>query len=150
MGYRRKARELVVQTLYGLMYEETGDMLKELEYMQYYPEILETVTHENNLDNATEIIEFADKLLKNLIPLLEDIDTIITEHSKGWPLEKLAKLDLSVLRLAVYEMIYLKTPPPVIIDEAVEISKKFCAENSSKFINAVLDAIYHVNFKSVK
>ncbi len=147
MGFRRKARELVVQTLYGLLYEETSELLMELEYLEKYPAILEIVALENHQESHEQILQFADSLLKNMIPAMEEVDQIIIQHSKGWPIERIAKLDLCILRLAVYEMMLLKTPAPVVIDEAIEISKKFCAENSSKFVNAVLDAIYHTNIK---
>jgi len=59
-----------------------------------------------------------------------------------WPVDKLNKIDLAILRLAIYELERKKTPPKVIIDEAVELAKEFGGENSPSFINGVLGTIY--------
>lgn len=69
----------------------------------------------------------------------EEIDSIITKCAPEWPLSQINRLDLSVLRLAIYELIYQpETPPKVIIDEAVEIGKQFGSASSGSFINGVL------------
>ena len=73
---------------------------------------------------------------------LNDIDKRITEAAPEWPLSKISKVDLAVLRLAVWELVYeKKTPPKVVIDEAVELSKSYGNEQSSKFINGALGTI---------
>ena len=70
--------------------------------------------------------------------VLATIEAAATE----WPINRLNKIDLAVLRLAVYELKYEETPPKVVIDEAVELAKEFGSENSSSFINGVLGTIY--------
>lgn len=78
----------------------------------------------------------------DIIKNIKKIDTIITKNAPKWPLDKINKIDLSVLRLAIYELYFQKqTPPKVILDEAIEIAKQFGAENSSSFVNGVLGAI---------
>lgn len=86
--------------------------------------------------------ELADQVLKNK----KKIDTQITASAPEWPLERINKIDLAVLRLAIFELIVQKTEPPkVIIDEAVELAKEFGSENSSSFINGVLGDIWKRN-----
>lgn len=77
-----------------------------------------------------------------IVKELKRIDGEITTAAPEWPLEKVAKVDLAILRLAVYEIIYNQnTPPKVIIDEAVELAKEFGGETSSGFVNGVLGTI---------
>lgn len=72
----------------------------------------------------------------------ETLDKKIQEAAPEWPLDKLNKIDLAILRLAVYELDNEDTPPKVVIDEAVELAKEFGSESSSSFINGVLGTIY--------
>ncbi len=72
----------------------------------------------------------------------ESIDREIAESAPEWPLERINKIDLAILRLAIYELLVQKTEPPkVIIDEAVELAKEFGSENSASFVNGVLGNI---------
>ncbi len=76
---------------------------------------------------------------------LDFIDKEITSSAPEWPLERINKIDLAILRLAVYELlIQKKEPPKVIIDEAVELAKEFGSENSAAFINGVLGNILKI------
>lgn len=70
------------------------------------------------------------------------IDRLISEGAPLWPIEKLNKIDLAILRLATYEFLRGDVPPKVIIDEAVELAKEFGNENSASFVNGVLGFIY--------
>ena len=69
------------------------------------------------------------------------IDGLIAEHSAHWRLERMPVVDRNVLRIAVYEMLRTDTPPAVIIDEALELARKFSGEESVHFVNGVLDAV---------
>lgn len=82
-------------------------------------------------------------LSKGLAKNLSDVDRIIISAAPAWPLSKIAKIDLSILRLAVYELCFeKKVPAKVAIDEAVELAKEFGADQSSSFINGVLGTVY--------
>jgi len=70
------------------------------------------------------------------------IDKLIKNAAPQWPIDKLNKMDLAILRLAVYELENEETPPKVVIDEAVELAKEYGSESSSSFINGVLGTIY--------
>ena len=86
-------------------------------------------------------------LVQKIISQQKKIDKLIRGAAPQWPLEKLNKIDLAVLRLAVYELENGDTPPKVVIDEAVELAKEFGSESSSSFINGVLGTIYKDNPK---
>jgi hypothetical protein len=76
---------------------------------------------------------------KEIIKCVKDIDKLIQENAPKWPIEKINKIDLSILRCAFWELVYeKKTPPKVIIDEAIEIGKEFGTDSSSSFINGVI------------
>ncbi len=80
--------------------------------------------------------------IQHILPALPAIDERIASAAPEWPVDKIAKIDLAVLRLAVYELtVEKKEPPKVIIDEAIELAKEYGNENSSKFVNGVLGNI---------
>jgi len=85
-----------------------------------------------------ETNETAEKVYKDI----EAIDAIITESAPAWPIDKLNRIDLAILRLAIYEMKDKTAPPKVIIDEAVELAKEYGSENSPSFVNGVLGTVY--------
>ncbi len=87
--------------------------------------------------NPQEMIEDA----KPVIEKFEFLDNLIRESAPEWPIDKLNKTDLSILRLSSYELFFTDTPPKVVIDEAVELAKEFGAESSSSFVNGVLGSI---------
>ncbi len=84
--------------------------------------------------------EFADELLRGVITHREEIDDNLSRQTAHWRLERLAAVDRNILRLALYELMYCEgTPAAVVIDEAIEIAKRFGAEESARFVNGVLD-----------
>ena len=104
-------------------------------------------------DVATELNDFLERLEKKegyfsytlelvdgIFEKLEEIDALINELVANWEFSRIAKTDLAILRLAIYEILYrIDVPPVVVIDEALEISKDFSSDNSRKFLNGVLD-----------
>lgn len=92
----------------------------------------ESYTHQNDVDELTA----------NIVPNLKKLDEKIKNAAPAWPIDKLNKIDLAILRLAVYELNYTKTPPKVVIDEAVELAKEYGGENTPSFVNGVLGTIY--------
>lgn len=82
------------------------------------------------------------ELVKKILKKKTHIDKLIQKAAPSWPTDKLNKIDLAILRLAVYELEDATTPPKVIIDEAVELAKEFGSESSSSFVNGVLGTIY--------
>ena len=83
-----------------------------------------------------------NELAQKILSKKKAIDKKIGLAAPAWPIDKLNKIDLAILRLAVYELDYSDTPPKVVIDEAVELAKEFGGESSSSFVNGVLGTIY--------
>ncbi len=86
------------------------------------------------------------ELVKEILKTQKKLDKEIEDAAPQWPLDKLNKIDLAILRLAVFELSNSKTPPKVIIDEAVELAKEFGAESTPSFVNGVLGTIYKARF----
>jgi N utilization substance protein B len=84
---------------------------------------------------------FMEELVKGTIARMEEIDQLISAHSEHWRIERMAAVDRNILRLAVYEMLPGTTPAAVVIDEALELARKFSNEEAVAFINGVLDAL---------
>jgi N utilization substance protein B len=82
------------------------------------------------------------ELVKKILKQKAKIDKLIREAAPTWPIDKLNKIDLAILRLAVYELKNEDTPPKVVIDEAIELAKEYGSESSSSFVNGVLGTIY--------
>lgn len=85
--------------------------------------------------------EFADGLLDGVLKNLEAIDTLIESLLKEWDYDRIGKVEKAILRLGVYELLHTDTDRPVIMNEAINIAKELCADESPKFINGVLDKI---------
>jgi len=85
--------------------------------------------------------EFAEGLLRGVIDELPDIDERIARNAAHWRMERMPVVDRNILRIAVYEMLRTDTPPAVIIDEALELARRFSGEESVHFVNGVLDAV---------
>ncbi|MCB5225078.1 MAG: transcription antitermination factor NusB [Candidatus Cloacimonadaceae bacterium] len=141
MGLRRKARELAAKTLYALDFQEIDPQFREYQMLSCYPDLMAQVAELDKLENQARAVDFADDLVKNTVINLEQIQAEIEKHSENWSLEAISKMDLSILNIAVYELMFTGTPPPVVINEALEIAKKFCGEGSVAFLNGVLDSV---------
>jgi len=127
MGTRRRARELALQLLY------------QFELTDASPEEMQAGFEEWR--NASESArEFADTLLRGTLDRLAEIDEELSHQTTHWRLERLAAVDRNILRLAMFELIFeTDTPHAVVIDEAIEIAKKFGTKDSGRFVNGVLD-----------
>ena len=127
MGLRRRARELALQLLY--QHEHTG---ADLDAMQ--------TDFDEWVSASEDVREFADFLLRGTLANLEELDDELARQTAHWRLERLAAVDRNILRLAMFELVHEPdTPPAVVIDEAIEIAKKYGAEESGRFVNGVLD-----------
>lgn len=122
---RTDARELAFKTIYSKFFNPE----------EYDEKIF------SKADNAG--LEFTGKILTNFGAHYKDINQLLTEHLKGYTVDRLYKIDLAILAVAIIELNYIKeTPKEVVINEAVELAKKFSTEKSPKFINGVLADIY--------
>lgn len=98
-----------------------------------------------NIENFKEDCdkEFIQEIINGITKNLKQIDRIIGQSAPEWPVEQIAVIDKTILRIAVYELIFKKeVPPKVVINEAVELAKSYGSENSSKFVNGVLGTLF--------
>jgi N utilization substance protein B len=132
---RRTAREIAVQSLYHM---EMNDVSAD--------KAIKMVIEEGNDDDPHTSIptdsiqsEFMQKIVEGTWQNKADIDELLTGYLKGWKMDRLSRVDLQILRLAVFEMFYdTDSPPKVIVNEAIDLSKHFGAEESGKFVNGVM------------
>ncbi len=129
MGHRRKARELAVQILYQM--EMKGAEPKVVFELFWEAESV-----------PPDIRQFTTDLVEGTYRNRKEIDELIEKHSLHWKLNRMAVVDRNILRLGVYELLYLHdVPTSVILNEAIEIAKKFGTEESGAFINGILDNV---------
>ncbi len=130
MGTRRKSRELCLQMLFQ------WDMGKQP------PEQVRKTFWAERGDVDEETRGFCDDLFRVAVERQEEVDDVIEKHAQHWRIERMATVDRNVLRTAVAEFIaYPDTPKPVVINEALEIARRFSAPESVHFINGVLDSV---------
>lgn len=116
-------------------------MLFQADLSQEEPSIEAFVTHHRI---SPRVREFTEHIVKGVSAHRDLIDRVIATHSTRWPLDRMGAIDRNVLRIGVFELLFDQlTPPKVVIDEAIEIAKKFGSGESHIFINGVLDAVHH-------
>jgi len=95
--------------------------------------------------DAEKAMHKNNEYISSILSLAEthsiDVDALIAENSVGWTVDRLSRIDISILRLAIIEMMYMDTPPAVAVNEAVELAKKYSEDKSPKFINGVLAGV---------
>jgi N utilization substance protein B len=107
------------------------------------PEVVESSFWANTrwLEDAS-LRSFANELFRGAVAAVEELDGVIQSHAEHWRLARMAAVDRNILRLGVYELTRCKqTPPVVVINEALEIARKFSGDESVQFINGLLDAV---------
>jgi N utilization substance protein B len=127
---RRKSRELAMQMLYQ------ADIGKQT------PEQVRATFWKAGDEVDPEVCGFAEDLFRVAVAHREQIDELLTANSKHWRLERMPAVDRNLLRMAVGEMLGFEgTPFPIVINEALEIGRRYCAPESINFLNGILDAI---------
>ncbi len=126
---RRQSRELALQILFQT------EFAPQISYAQFL-EVYETTF-------TDDVIDYADQLIQGVKKNITELDQKIQAYSQNWKLERMALIDKNLLRMAVFEMKFLNPPveSKVVINETLEIAKKFSTTESSSFINGLLDAI---------
>lgn len=131
MGARRKARECALQMLFAA---DVADANKSNLTRDFWNEL-----SDENSDDITR--EFANKLTLGTLRKLSAIDDKIRTRAEHWRIERMAIVDRNILRLAVNEFLFEDTPHTVVINEALEIARRFSTYEATQFINGILDAI---------
>jgi N utilization substance protein B len=131
MKNRRISREIALQVLYQMEFDSTltpGDGLK---------------AYEDNFKNDQLSLDYSQKLIAGIKENQNQIDEIIQKFSINWKITRMSHVDRNIIRLSIFEMTHLsnEVPKNASINEAIEIAKKFGSEDSSQFINGILDQI---------
>ena len=130
MGTRRKSRELVMQMLFQ------GDLGKQS------PDEVTKLFWASVTDVDAETRGFAEDLYRIATSRREEIDTLIEQHSQNWRLERMPVVDRNLLRSGIAEMLgFPKTPAAIVINESLEVGRRYAAPESIHFLNGVLDAV---------
>ena len=129
MGNRRKARELALNALFQ------GEMTA-TSAVENFPLLCE------NFEINKKAIPYGRELVYGITEKRDELDAKIEESAVNWRVSRMSVLDRNIIRLASYEMMFKEdVPPRVAIDEAIELAKRYCGEDSPGFINGILDAI---------
>lgn len=129
MGARHRAREYALQMLYQA--EASGAAMNEVQASFWADQ-----------EVPSDVREFADRLAAGAAGARQECDELLTGSLENWRLERLAIVDRNILRLAVYEFLHQpETPPIVVIDEAIELARRFGGDESWQFTNGILDAV---------
>jgi N utilization substance protein B len=129
LGQRRRARECALQMLFQIDLTATTPQ-----------EVFGTFW--SGQEAGDDVRAFAERLVLGVTGERRDLDRTIAVSATNWRIERMAVVDRNVLRMAVYEMLHHDpTPPAVVIDEAIEVAKKFGSEESGGFINGILDDV---------
>lgn len=130
MGKRSKAREAALKILYQLdITRDTAEEGLKIYFRHHHV--------------AVDSRVFVSTLVEGTSQRMKEIDDILSKHATNWALDRMAIVDRNILRLGVFELLFGgETPPKVVINEAVELGKRFGSPDSGKFVNGVLDAIH--------
>ena len=122
---RARSREVVMEIMYQMEIHKTYEMDDMEKFLVHYEEVLD--------------LPYIHRLVELWLTNRDDVEGKITEHLKGWKLDRIAKIDLAILRLGITELIYADDiPRKVSINEAVNLAKKYVDEKSGKVVNGVL------------
>ena len=139
MRERRHARETALQAIYAQ--ELSGDSIK----------IVETNIIDNSEELPEELKPFSREIFESATVHKEELDQYIKAKSENWDFERIAVVDRLIIRMAICEFLYFDDiPPKVSISEAIEIAKKFSTDDSSAFVNGILDAVLHMIIEQTK
>lgn len=133
MSRRSRARAIVLQILYQ-------DDLNPTQ-----PEDVKIRFVNSRLKNNQELVKFADGLIAGVREHRDALDSQLAKIADNWRLSRMAATDRNVLRLGAYELLHTDTPPPVVINEAIELARRYGSDQSAQFVNGVLDRLLKRN-----
>ena len=129
MSRRSRAREVVLQILYQDDLHPDHDLHESDQFLR------------SRLKNDPELVDFALELLRGTRRHRPELDSLLSSQADNWSLDRMAVTDRNILRLAAYEIRHTPTPPRVVINEAVNLAKRYGARQSAPFVNGILDGL---------
>jgi len=128
MSIRRKARELALQCLYQIDQRDNREI--DIDQMS------------GHFDVMKKAVPYAQELVSGILQHWDELDAVIEKHAKNWRLSRMAVIDRNLLRLAAFELMHKQdTSAPIIINEVLEIAKRFSTDEAAPFINGILDPL---------
>ncbi len=141
MASRRRSRERALQVLFDWDLRRAADPA-ETDVWRAIDDFYETLHSEEDEPQRLERDTFMEQLAKGASKQADQLDQLIGSHAAHWKVGRMPGVDRNILRLAAYEMTESQLPPAVIIDEALELTRRFSGDESVAFVNGVLDAIH--------
>jgi len=132
---RQRSRQVALQALYARDFADPQRVDGEAGIQEIFERVAQ------NFDLPAGARDFALKLVSGTTSELSDIDELLAANAINWKISRMAAVDRNVLRLGIYELTRTDTPVSVILDEAVQLARRFGAESSPSFVNGVLDAV---------
>lgn len=130
MAARSKSRKRALDVIFAADARNTDPLLLLAERVQN--------------DELTPMGEYGEQIVRGVAAKYQRIDALLAEHSQGWELHRMPAVDLAILRIAVWELLYSDVPGPVVVDEAVELAKSLSTDNSPRFVNGVLGQLMSI------
>lgn len=128
---RREIRENLYAMLFQINFHDENEIQEQI---GMYVEDIEKASEKNKAELKKKFVDVCEHI--------EEIDSLIESKAKGWTIDRIAKAELTVLRLAIFEIIYdTDVPNKVAINEAVELAKKYCADKAAGFVNGILASV---------
>lgn len=135
---RRKAREMALQVLFQKEFVATANTKDLLDLFQHHFSL------------GDDLVEYSNTLVSQVVQHEAAIDQMLEKYSTNWNVKRFALVDLNILRIAICELLFIKDDPPPpksVVDEAIEIAKRYSSQEAPGFINGLLDQILHKELK---
>lgn len=144
-GVRRQGREFALKVLYSLYDHDTEiDVILDdfWKNFRFHNDVLGEPDDSENARVPAHVKAFAETLVRGVVDHLREIDQTVERYSKNWALDRMSRVDLSLLRMSVYELLYQPdVPASVVMNESIEIGKRYGTKDTPAFINGLLDKI---------
>ncbi|MFO7983526.1 MAG: transcription antitermination factor NusB [Desulfuromonadales bacterium] len=153
-GIRRKGREYALKMLYSLRMpvKDIHAVMDDFwANFRFSDDVLGEALDDAEQKVPSEARRFAEQILVGIVDNREIVDAEIRQHAKNWSLDRMARVDISILRLGIYELLFCSdTPSSVVLNEAVEIAKRYGTAESPSFVNGILDQVARAHGKRSK
>jgi len=144
---KREAREFCLQFLYHFQLPAFSDLKKELDTASLF-ERLQDFKSTLNIELSSESQAYVASMVGGIIKSHESLEEVLVKYLKNWKLSRISKIEHTIFMMAIYELTYHpEVPGKVVINEAIELGKKYSTKESSSFLNGILDNIYKVELK---
>lgn len=142
MSTKREAREFCLQFLYHFQLPAFQELKKETDSAAIF-ERLQEFKQTLNVELSSEGLAYVSTLVKGILKTHNEIEEILVKYLKNWKLSRISKIEHTIFIMAIYELKYhLEVPGKVVINEAIELGKKYSTKESAGFLNGILDNVF--------